>query len=73
MTLASPITGMPLEWAGVEAGDVITKINGVEVPDGNAYEKYIEEHPLSKEPVTITYERNGLEYEAVKKLPALMF
>lgn len=43
---------------------MITKINGVEVPDGNAYEKYIEEHPLSKKPVTITYERNGLEYEA---------
>ena len=53
-----------MEEAGLEAGDVITKINGVEVPDGNAYEKYIEEHPLSNEPVTITYERNGLEYEA---------
>ena len=64
MTVESLIKGMPLEEAGLEAGDVITKINGVEVPDGNAYEKYIEEHPLSKKPVTITYERNGLEYEA---------
>ena len=64
MTVESLIKGMPLEEAGLEAGDVITKINGVEVPDGNAYEKYIEEHPLSNEPVTITYERNGLEYEA---------
>ena len=64
MTVESLIKGMPLEEAGLEAGDVITKINGVGVPDGNAYEKYIEEHPLSKEPVTITYERNGLEYEA---------
>ena len=64
MTVESLIKGMPLEEAGLEAGDVITKINGVEVPDGNAYEKYIEEHPLSDEPVTITYERNGLEYEA---------
>ncbi len=63
MTVESLIKGMPLEEAGLEAGDVITKINGVEVPDGNAYEKYIEEHPLSDEPVTITYERNGLEYE----------
>lgn len=64
MTVESLIKGMPLEEAGLEAGDVITKINGVEVPDGNAYEKYIEEHPLSNEPVTITYERDGLEYEA---------
>ena len=25
---------------------------------------YLEEHPLSDEPVTITYERDGLEYKA---------
>ena len=31
--------------------------------DGAAYEKYLEKHPLSDQPVTITYERNGLEYE----------
>ena len=36
MTVESLIKGMPLEEAGLEAGDVITKINGVEVPDGNA-------------------------------------
>ncbi len=64
MTVESLIEGMPLEEAGLEAGDVITKINGVEVPDGAAYDKYLEEHPLSDQPVTITYERNGLEYEA---------
>ena len=58
------IDGYSAQEQGLSEGDVITKINGVEVPDGNAYEKYIEEHPLSKEPVTITYERNGLEYEA---------
>ena len=64
MTVESLIKGMPLEEAGLEAGDVITRINGVEVPDGAAYEKYLEKHPLSDQPVTITYERNGLEYEA---------
>ena len=63
MTVESLIKGMPLEEAGLEAGDVITKINGVEVPDGATYEKYLEKHPLSDQPVTITYERNGLEYE----------
>ena len=64
MTVQSLIEGMPLEEAGLQAGDVITGINGVKIADGNAYEKYIEKHPLSKEPVTITYERDGLEYEA---------
>ena len=63
MTVESLIKGMPLEEAGLEAGDVITRINGVEVPDGAAYEKYLEKHPLFDQPVTITYERNGLEYE----------
>ncbi|MDO5135482.1 MAG: RIP metalloprotease RseP [Eubacteriales bacterium] len=64
MKVGSLIGGMPLEEAGVKAGDVITGINGIEIPDGDAYEAYIEEHPLGKEPVTITYERDGLEYEA---------
>ena len=59
MCIRDRIKGMPLEEAGLEAGDVITKINGVEVPDGNAYEKYIEEHPLSKKPVTDVYKRQG--------------
>ena len=64
MIVQSLIEGMPLEEAGLQAGDVITGINGVRISDGNAYEKYIKKHPLSKEPVTITYERDGLEYEA---------
>ena len=60
----SLIEGMPLADAGVQPGDVITSINGTALPDGAAYEAYILEHPLTEEPVTITYERDGLEYEA---------
>lgn len=63
MEVASLIEGMPLKDAGVREGDVITSINGVEIPDGAAYDAYTAEHPLSDEPVTITYERDGLEYE----------
>ena len=65
MTVESLIPGLPLEEAGVEPGDVITGIEGVKVPDGEAYEAYIAEHPLDGSPVTITYVRDGLEYEAV--------
>lgn len=64
MEVESLIPGMPLEDAGVQPGDVITSINGVKIPDGAAYEKYIKENPLTNEEVTITYSRNGLEYEA---------
>lgn len=63
MEVASLIEGMPLGEAGVEPGDVITGINGVDIPDGAAYDAYIAEHPLSDEPVDITYMRDGLDYE----------
>lgn len=64
LEVGSLIAGMPLQAAGVKEGDVITSINGVALPDGEAYEQYIEKNPLSDEPVDITYERDGLEYEA---------
>lgn len=56
---------MPLADAGVQPRDVITSINGVQVEDGNAYQEYIDKHPLTNEPVKITYRRNGLEYDTV--------
>ncbi len=64
MEVGSLIAGMPLQEAGVKAGDVITSINGVEIPDGEAYDAYIAENPLTNEPVEITYTRDGLEYSA---------
>ncbi|MCF0133722.1 MAG: RIP metalloprotease RseP [Blautia sp.] len=63
MEIASLIPGMGLEEAGAKAGDVITEINGVDVPDGEAYDAYIQKHPLDGTPVLITYVRDGLEYE----------
>ena len=64
MEVDSLIPGMPLGEVGVEPGDVITSINGVKISDSEDYMEYISEHPLTDEPVQITYERNGLEYEA---------
>ena len=57
------IKGMPLEDSGIQAGDVITAINGVAIPDGEAYNQYIEENRLGDQPVVLTYERNGKSYE----------
>lgn len=64
MTVESLIDGMPLQEAGLQAGDTITAINGTEIVDGEAYDAYLEEHPLSNEPVEITYDRDGLDYTA---------
>lgn len=64
MTVESLIDGMPLQEAGLQAGDTITAINGTEIADGEEYDAYLEEHPLSNEPVEITYDRDGLDYTA---------
>ncbi|MDO4519000.1 MAG: RIP metalloprotease RseP [Eubacteriales bacterium] len=69
MRVASLIPGLPLEQAGLEVGDVITSINGVDVTKAGSYSEYISEHPLGNEEVTITFVRDGLEYEK-KIVPA---
>ncbi len=59
LEVASLIKGMPLEKAGVQAGDVITKINGTVIDTQEDYETYVQEHPLEDKPLDITYEHNG--------------
>lgn len=65
MTVESLIDGMPLQAAGLQPGDTITAINGVKVANGEAYDAYLKEHPLSDEEIEITYERDGLDYTAM--------
>lgn len=64
LEVASLIPGMGLSETGVEPGDVITSINGTRLEKSDDYTAYLAEHPLTSEPVTITYERDGLEYNA---------
>lgn len=64
LEVASLIPGMGLSETGVEPGDVITSINGTRLESSDDYTAYLTEHPLTSEPVTITYERDGLEYNA---------
>ena len=64
MEVESLISGMPLEEAGVKPGDIIVGINGNSIADGKAYTDYIEKNPLGPTPVTVTYLRDGLEYDA---------
>lgn len=55
--------GKPLDQAGVKVGDVITAINGVSFQKAEDMAEYLSENPLSKEAVTVTYERDGKERE----------
>ena len=64
LEVASLIPGMGLSETGVEPGDVITSINGTRLENSDDYTAYLAEHPLTSEPVTITYERDDLEYNA---------
>ena len=64
MEVTGLMEGMPLADAGVRVGDVITSINGTAIESEEDYNRYIEENPLTKDPVTIEYVRDGLTYEA---------
>lgn len=52
-----------LAQAGLEAGDYIYKINGVEMKSGTDMEKYLAENPLDGTKLAISYLRDGLEYD----------
>lgn len=63
MTITGLMEGMPLTDAGLKVGDTIVGINGVRFDSSDEYDAYIAENPLSDEPVTLIYVRDGLEYE----------
>lgn len=56
--------GLPLDQAGVKPGDIITKIDGTAVSNKEEITQYFDQNPLKDKEVTVTYERDNLEYEA---------
>ena len=56
--------GYGAEQAGIQAGDVITSINGKNITIGRDIELYLLDHPLDGSMVTLTYEREGQEHTA---------
>lgn len=54
----------PFDKAGVEAGDIITSINGSPIETGQDLAKYIAENPISDESLRITYLRKNKEMQA---------
>lgn len=63
--------GSPMETAGIKVGDVVTSVNGHKMEDVKDISEYLSKHPLTKKPVSITYERDGKE-EAVTVTPVYM-
>lgn len=61
--ILSVVLGGVLEKAGLQAGDYIYAIDGNEVKTGIELGEYFTEHPLGNESVTVTYLRDGLEYD----------
>lgn len=54
---------MPMAEAGMQEGDLITSINGSRIHLAREISAYTTFHPLTDEPVTITYERDGVSNE----------
>jgi regulator of sigma E protease len=62
MPVISDVTAdMPMEEAGVTAGDVITEINGTNIVVDRDLTTYLMFHPLTDEPVELTIEHDGEE------------
>ena len=52
-----------LTYAGLQAGDYIAAVDDNEIASGEALSQYFEDHPLSDQTVTLTYLRDGLDYD----------
>lgn len=60
----------PAHQAGIVPGTIITNIDGTPVNSGAELSAYMNSHPLSETPVTITFENNG-ESTTVELTPVL--
>lgn len=57
--------GLPMDEAGILAGDVVTGIDGTEIGSADELTAYLEASPLNGDPVTVTYLHSGREQQAV--------
>ncbi|QHQ62467.1 RIP metalloprotease RseP [Anaerocolumna sedimenticola] len=58
-SITSVAKDSPAAKAGIQVGDVITKINGNNIDIGRDVLTYLQFNPLSDETVNLTYQRNG--------------
>lgn len=63
--ISNLVEGYPMSQSKVHEGDYLTSINGYYFESYEDWSNYLTEHPMTSEPVTITYERDGLSYEEI--------
>lgn len=51
----------PMDKAGVKEGDIITSVGTQKINSNQELKEYLSNHPLTDEPVIISYERDGKE------------
>ncbi|HHU75049.1 MAG TPA: RIP metalloprotease RseP [Clostridiales bacterium] len=69
-TLVAVTEDFPLAESGLMIGDTIVEINGVTVKSGDDLSNYLNQFPLTGEPVSLKYERDG-EIKEVTVTPKL--
>ncbi len=60
--------GSPIAEAGVQAGDIITEINGTEITTPQSMQEYFTANPMDGTEMTVSYERDG-EISTVSFIP----
>ncbi|MFV0529316.1 MAG: RIP metalloprotease RseP [Lachnospiraceae bacterium] len=64
LEITSVSLNSPMADAGVQAGDILTGIDGTSLSSVEELTAYLQESPFTEEPVSITYTRNGREHSA---------
>lgn len=62
-TIASITQSSPADQAGLEVGDEIVAINGTRIASNKELSEYMESHPWDGSEASVTYRRDGLEYD----------
>jgi len=62
--IAEVVDGSPFDEVGIEAGDVITGINGIPITTGAELNEYFTVYPVDGEPLEVEYEHHGVAKKA---------
>lgn len=64
-SLSAVSEGGPVAKAGLKTGDIVRKIEDTQITSGADMKAYFSEHPLDGSEISIVYERDGVQAEAV--------
>lgn len=59
------VADYPMAQAGLQVNDVIISMNGMKISNSGDVKTFFNEHPVTSEPITLGYFRDGIEMETV--------